>query len=43
MREPEMETIAALIHEALTNRKDAAALENIRLQVKELNKSFPRP
>ena len=43
MKEPEMETIAALIHEALTNRNDEAALEKIRLQVKDLNQNFPRP
>jgi glycine/serine hydroxymethyltransferase len=43
MKEPEMKTIAALIHEALTNRKDDAALEKIRLQVKALNEYFPRP
>ena len=43
MKEEEMKTIAALIHAALSNRKDGAALEKIRLQVKELNKNFPRP
>ena len=43
MKEPEMKTIAALIHEALSNRKDEATLEKIRLQVKELNTGFPRP
>ncbi len=43
MKEPEMETVAALIHEALTHRKDASALERIRLEVKELNRKFPRP
>jgi glycine/serine hydroxymethyltransferase len=43
MKEPEMETIAALIHEALTNRKDEAALEKIRLEVKAINQRFPRP
>ena len=41
--EAEMETIAGLIHEALTNRKDEEALEKIRLQVKEMNSQFPRP
>ena len=43
MKEEQMKTIAALIHEALSNRKDEAALERIRLQVKELNEQFPRP
>ncbi|MFT4547880.1 MAG: glycine hydroxymethyltransferase [Verrucomicrobiales bacterium] len=43
MGEEEMKVIAALIHAALTNRKDASALEKIRLQVKDLNKNFPRP
>jgi len=43
MKEPEMETVAGLIHQALTHRKDASTLERIRLEVKELNRKFPRP
>ena len=43
MKEAEMKDVAALIHEALSNRKDEAVLEKIRLQVKELNQDFPRP
>ena len=43
MKEPEMELIAGFIHEALTNREDAAKLEEIRLKVMELNRSHPLP
>ena len=43
MKEPQMEVIADLIHEALTHRKDADRLEEIRLKVKELNKAYPLP
>ena len=43
MKEAEMETVADLIHEALTKRKDETALEDIRLRVRDLNKKFPRP
>lgn len=43
MKEKEMEAIAGLIHDALSNREDKARLEAIRLQVMELNKNFPLP
>jgi glycine hydroxymethyltransferase len=43
MNEPEMKVIAALIHEALTNRADKAKLESIRKRVAEINKGFPLP
>ena len=43
MKEGEMETIADLIHEALTHREDEKKLQEIRQQVKELNKGFPLP
>ena len=43
MKEAEMQTIANLMHEALSNRDDSDKLETIRLQVVELNKRFPLP
>ena len=43
MKEAEMETVAGLMHEALSNREDSSKLEAIRLQVVELNKRFPLP
>jgi glycine hydroxymethyltransferase len=41
MKEPEMQTIAAWIAEALEKRNDDAALERIRGQVAELANRFP--
>jgi glycine hydroxymethyltransferase len=43
MKEAEMETIAALIHEALTNRENAEKLEEIRQRVIVLNNDYPLP
>lgn len=43
MKEEQMDTVADLIHEALTHRKDAARLEQIRLKVMDLNKAYPLP
>ena len=43
MNEPEMNQIAALLHEALTNRADKAKLHAIRARVVELNQRFPLP
>jgi glycine/serine hydroxymethyltransferase len=43
MKEPEMNTIANLIHEALTHVGDAAALDSIRSRVRELTRRFPLP
>jgi glycine hydroxymethyltransferase len=42
MKEPEMEIIAELIHQALSAPKDMARLQNLDGQVKELCRSFPR-
>jgi glycine hydroxymethyltransferase len=41
MKEPEMEVIAELIHQALSAPKDMARLQNLDGQVKELCLSFP--
>jgi glycine hydroxymethyltransferase len=41
MREPEMEKIAGLIHGALKQASDGAALDRIRGEVIEFAKSFP--
>ncbi|MHB9072097.1 MAG: serine hydroxymethyltransferase [Desulfobaccales bacterium] len=41
MKEPEMEIIAELIHQALSAPKDMARLQNLDGQVKELCRSFP--
>jgi glycine hydroxymethyltransferase len=41
MKEPEMEIIAELIHQALSAPKDTARLQNLDGQVKELCRSFP--
>jgi glycine hydroxymethyltransferase len=43
MREDDMKAIAALIHEALTNRADAAKLKDIQRRVREINTRFPLP
>ncbi|MDE0571216.1 MAG: serine hydroxymethyltransferase [Verrucomicrobiales bacterium] len=43
MNEEEMLIVADFIHEALENREDPAALEEIRLKVIDLNKKFPLP
>ncbi|MEM7012413.1 MAG: ribose 5-phosphate isomerase B [Verrucomicrobiota bacterium] len=43
MKETQMETIAELIHEALTNREDSTKLEEIRQRVVTLNRDFPLP
>ena len=43
MKEAEMETVADLIHEALTHRGDEKKLEEIRQRVMDLNKGFPLP
>jgi glycine hydroxymethyltransferase len=41
MKEPEMKLIGAWITRALDQRNDDAALEKIRLEVKELANQFP--
>jgi glycine hydroxymethyltransferase len=41
MKEPEMEIIAELIHQALSAPKDEARLQKLDGQVKELCRSFP--
>jgi glycine hydroxymethyltransferase len=41
MKEPEMEIIAGLIHQALSATKDAARLQKLEAQVKELCRSYP--
>jgi hypothetical protein len=41
MKDPEMEIIAGLIHQALSASKDVARLERLDGQVKELCRSFP--
>jgi glycine hydroxymethyltransferase len=41
MKEPEMECIAGLIHQALSAPTDAARLQQLDAQVKELCQSFP--
>lgn len=43
MKEDEMRQVADLIHEAISNRKDEAKLEEIRQRVFELNARFPLP
>jgi glycine hydroxymethyltransferase len=43
MKEEEMLEIADLINDALNRRDDAAAAEQIRVKVKELNRRFPLP
>jgi glycine hydroxymethyltransferase len=43
MKEEEMLDIADLINDALQNRDDANALENIRTKVRELTRRFPLP
>ena len=43
MKEPEMNVIADLIHEALTHREDAAKLAEIRARVSKMNTAFPLP
>ena len=42
MKEPEMEIIAGLIHQALSSAKDTARLQKLEAQVKELCESFPK-
>jgi glycine hydroxymethyltransferase len=41
MKEPEMEIIAGLIHQALSATTDAARLQKLEGQVKELCRSYP--
>jgi len=43
MKEPDMETVARLMHEVIENRDDAAKLAAIREEVRELNRRFPLP
>jgi glycine hydroxymethyltransferase len=43
MKTEDMDVVGDLIHEALSNRKDADTLEKIRQQVVEINKRFPLP
>ncbi|MDQ6654753.1 MAG: serine hydroxymethyltransferase [Verrucomicrobiota bacterium] len=43
MREEEMLEIADLLNDALNRRDDAAALEQIRTQVREMTRQFPLP
>ncbi len=43
MKEAEMTVVGDLIHEAITHREDAAALEAIRGRVVALNARFPLP
>ena len=43
MKEAEMLQVADLIHEAITNREDAAKMESLREQVAALNTRFPLP
>ncbi|MCB1232878.1 MAG: ribose 5-phosphate isomerase B [Verrucomicrobiae bacterium] len=43
MKEAEMNQVADLIHEAITNRQNEAKLEEIRERVVELNERFPLP
>ena len=43
MKEGDMKTIAALIHEALTGRDNAGKLKDIQTRVRELNMRFPLP
>ncbi len=43
MKEDDMKTIAALIHEALTKRESAEKLKDIQRRVRELNTRFPLP
>lgn len=43
MKEDDMKTIAALIHEALTNRDSAEKLKDIQRRVREINTRFPLP
>jgi len=42
MKEPEMEIIAGLIHQALSSAKDIPRLQKLEAQVKELCRSFPK-
>jgi len=41
MKEPEMEIIAGLIHQALSAPRDAALLQKLEGRVKELCRCFP--
>jgi hypothetical protein len=41
MKEPEMEIIAGLIHQALSATTDAPRLQKLEAQVKELCRSYP--
>jgi glycine hydroxymethyltransferase len=43
MKEKEMEIIANLIHEALTNHAVPEKLAAIRQQISEMNRQFPLP
>ena len=42
MKEPDMEIIAGLIHQALSSAKDTPRLQKLEAQVKELCRSFPK-
>jgi len=41
MKEPEMEIIAGLIHQALSATTDVPRLQKLEAQVKELCRSYP--
>lgn len=43
MKEADMEKIGDLIHSAIENRENPAALEQIRLEVAAINQDFPLP
>jgi len=43
MKEGDMKTIAALIHEALTNRDSPEKLAGIQARVRDINRRFPLP
>lgn len=43
MKEAEMETVGDLIHEAITNREDEAALAELKKRVAAFNEDFPLP
>jgi len=41
MKEKEMEIIAGLIDEVITNRQDTKIIEKVRKEVEKLTKKFP--
>ena len=43
MKEEQMMEVADLIHEVLSNKDDAAVLERVRSQVRELTRQYPLP